>query len=92
MNNEIWKPIFEGVYEVSDLGRIKRAVGGKGTRAGTIIKQPVDSAGYCVTTFCINGKRNPIRTHQKVCPLSALSILKLLHVLHCWIWKYTPNC
>ena len=66
---ETWKPVFDSVYEVSSEGRVKRVMGGKGTKAGTILKQPVDSAGYCVTTFCINGKRNPVRNHILVASL-----------------------
>lgn len=34
---EVWLPVvgFESIYEVSDLGRVRRIVAGRGTRPGT---------------------------------------------------------
>lgn len=39
--------VFSGYpYEVSDSGKVRRTVGGKGTRAGKILKPGVDRRGY----------------------------------------------
>ena len=69
MNNEKWIDYFDGVYRVSNLGNVARIVPGKGAIANKVLKQPVDSAGYCVTTFCVDGKRYPRRTHTVVAEL-----------------------
>ncbi len=40
MDTEIWKPVFgwEGLYEVSNLGRVKRILSSNSTMAGKILK------------------------------------------------------
>jgi hypothetical protein len=46
---ERWKPIpeYEGIYEVSDLGRIRRVKQSKGARAGRILNPQFDKkTGY----------------------------------------------
>lgn len=60
---EQWRPIvgLEGQYEVSDLGRVRRATGGKGTFAGRILAQHNNNKGYpCVSLHYDGG------THQKL--------------------------
>lgn len=39
-NTEVWKPVvgYEGYYEVSSIGRVKRVKAGQGTRAGYVLK------------------------------------------------------
>lgn len=47
--DEIWRPVvgFEGVYEVSDHGRIKRVMGGRGAVAGKILSlNRLNKKGY----------------------------------------------
>lgn len=51
MNNmkpEIWKPVvgWEGLYEVSSLGRIKRIAPAHGTKPGRILKPTLLKVGY----------------------------------------------
>lgn len=57
MCKEIWKPVvgFEGLYEVSNRGRIKRI---KGFRAckDRILKPYANSCGYLLITLCKNGR------------------------------------
>jgi hypothetical protein len=54
---EEWRAIpgFEGCYEVSSLGRVKRIAAGSGTQAGRILSPVLDSAGYIV--FALSGMR-----------------------------------
>lgn len=50
MNNrvETWRPVpfFEGYYEISDCGRVRRMARGSGTRPGRLVKLHVDKRGY----------------------------------------------
>lgn len=48
MSVEIWKAVmgFEGVYEVSDTGRVKRVAPGPGTYVGRILSPMTDRKGY----------------------------------------------
>ena len=61
---EIWKPVlgYEGYYEVSDLGRVKRLRPGRGATAGRILsqKQPNRTSDYCRVQLC---RRDIKRTH-----------------------------
>jgi hypothetical protein len=38
MEHEKWKTVFDGRYEVSTLGRIKRLRGGRGAKKGKLLK------------------------------------------------------
>jgi len=44
---ERWLPVvgYEGIYEVSDMGRVKRVAAAQGTRVGMVLK-PIEQAGY----------------------------------------------
>lgn len=57
---ELWKDIkgYEGLYQVSSLGRIRRD--------GRVLKTPPDSNGYCITVLCKNGIRNTQKVHRLV--------------------------
>ena len=59
---EIWKPIpkYEGLYEVSNLGRIKN-------RKGQIIKQNLDKDGYPRLGLWKNGKVKCWHVHRAYC-------------------------
>jgi len=46
MMGERWKPCFEGYYEVSDIGRVRRIKPGSGTRKGRILNPPISKSGY----------------------------------------------
>ena len=43
-----WKPVkdYEGIYEVSNQGDVRRIKGGKGTRLGACLKPKAGSTGY----------------------------------------------
>lgn len=43
---EVWKPIENWPYEVSDLGRVRRARAGTSTWAGRILTPRVEPGGY----------------------------------------------
>jgi hypothetical protein len=58
---EEWKDIqgYEGLYQVSNLGRVKSFI-----RKDKILKQHKDSAGYLSVTLCNNGNRKKITVHK----------------------------
>ena len=53
---EIWKDVigFEGWYSVSNKGRVKRVMGGKGAVVGKILRICIDCNGYPVVCLCKN--------------------------------------
>ena len=66
MTEEIWKPIsgYEGIYEVSNLGRVRscdRFVvynnGRKHKRKGKVLSQSYDAQKYYKVGLCKNGKQ-----------------------------------
>lgn len=59
--NEYWKPVvnYEGYYEVSNTGRIRR------TQTGHILK-PRISNGYCLVDLRVNCVRKYYRIHRLV--------------------------
>lgn len=64
---EIWKPIkgYEGLYEVSNLGRVKSLKRFYHTRE-QILKNKLTENGYYRTELSKNGKRKLIGTHRIV--------------------------
>jgi hypothetical protein len=75
MTKEIWLdvPNYEGYYQVSSLGRVKRLRSVVGARAGKtrIIKErlmnpTIDSLGYFCVGLSLNSKVKIIRVHQLV--------------------------
>lgn len=75
-NNEEWRPIpsYEGLYEVSSMGRIRRsgkaAKTGKGhgggARIGRLLRQQRGPDGYCRVQLWKNGKYQNCLTHRLV--------------------------
>ncbi len=71
---EIWKDIegYEGLYQVSNIGRIKsmnRIVnnnGGTDYRKERVIKQDIDRGGYEQIHLCKDGKRKTLKVHRLV--------------------------
>ncbi len=73
--NEIWKPIpsYEGVYEVSDMGRVRsldRAVAygrfGNTSYKGRILKTRPTAKGYPLVTLAVKGVVKPVYVHHLV--------------------------
>ena len=73
---EIWKPVvgYEGLYEVSSLGRVKslektisREKNGKWIQSERILKNSHQGNGYLATTIYKNGKPKRINIHRLVC-------------------------
>lgn len=72
---ETWKdiPDYEGLYQVSDLGRVKTLGrkrimpnGGINEFPEKILKQGKDSRGYLYVVLCKNGNRKTSTTHRLV--------------------------
>lgn len=67
---EIWKPIpfLNGRYEVSDHGRIRRAIAGKRTRIGRVRALQKNRNGYLHCVVCVGptGKPKDLRVHIAV--------------------------
>jgi hypothetical protein len=66
---EMWKPIFGGVYSVSDEGDVMRVKRGRGAMAGKCLAHPLDSSGYPNLSFCVDGKQNQLRLYNVVAML-----------------------
>jgi len=67
--NETWKDIthYEGVYQVSDFGRVKRIVGGRGTCiTGRVLKPQNKPDGHQHVRISKNGVTTTRLIHQLV--------------------------
>jgi hypothetical protein len=65
---ETWKSVigYDGWYEVSNQGRVRRIKAGQGTWPGRILKQRLDKNGYnCLELFC-NGQGCWVKVHRLV--------------------------
>lgn len=67
---ERWKQCHPN-YEVSDQGRVRRTVGGKGARIGHILKPAPNNKGY----LCVGLKNNGVRLSYTVHHLVAAAFL-----------------
>jgi hypothetical protein len=54
---EQWLPCLDGAYDISDLGRVRRASGGRGARAGRILKTRVGRDGYLTVSLSRRGNQ-----------------------------------
>lgn len=68
---ETWKDIkeYEGLYQVSDLGRVKslpKPYKNNAISKDKILKQRVNDNGYCVVDLYKDGKRKVYRVHKLV--------------------------
>ena len=64
---EEWKPIegYEGLYEVSNMGRVK-SLGNDKSRKEKILSQYESKSGYLKVTLCKDNKLKPFRVHRLV--------------------------
>ena len=64
MKKEYWKPVvgYEGLYEVSNWGRVKSLKFGK----EKILKQSKNNKGYCLVTLSKNGTHKHFQVHRLV--------------------------
>lgn len=65
---EVWKPIpgYEGLYEVSDQGRVKRLANTRGKSLERIRKLTVNRFGYRCVGLTINGRQRIYFVHKLV--------------------------
>lgn len=63
--DEEWRA-FRKYYEVSNLGRVRRAVGGVNTHKGRIKKLTKKPHGYYVFGFCIDGGNDQVLVHKAI--------------------------
>ena len=73
---ETWKNIkgYEGLYQVSTMGRVKslertiiKKDGRKQTVKERILNPGIDRGGYLLVTLCAGGKRKTLKVHRLVC-------------------------
>jgi len=62
IDGEIWKDVvgYEGVYEVSDHGRVRRV------RTGLVLSPGRDKKGYTNVGLCVDGKPIRVKVHHLV--------------------------
>jgi hypothetical protein len=63
-----WRPIpsLDGIYEASDAGTIRRAVGGPGTRAGRLLSRRRMPSGYLTCSPWVGNRGHPRLVHRLV--------------------------
>lgn len=69
VQQESWRPVvgYEGVYSVSDLGRVRRDMAGKGARAGYVLRQRIDKqTGYPRIGLVVGGIQASRTVHSLV--------------------------
>ena len=82
--NEIWKDIkgYEGLYQVSNLGRVKRLVG-KGCKQERLLKPHKNNGGYLKVSLSKNGEIKKPCLHRLVmetyCPCENMKDLQVNH-------------
>lgn len=65
IDGEEWRDAvgYEGLYEVSNLGRVRRSSPAPGTRKGYILSSPLNSDGYPSLNLYKDGKRISAKVH-----------------------------
>ena len=63
---EEWRPVvgYEGVYSVSNQGRVVRVKSSSGTQAGRILKDSLNVYGYPTVNLSKGSKTHLYRTHR----------------------------
>ena len=65
---EAWRAVFDGSYEVSSLGRVRRVSASRGTRPGKLLRARPDNRGkgYPTVFLRISGKTMTCKVHALV--------------------------
>ena len=63
---ERWIPFWDGKYEVSNLGRVRRIAPGKRTQVGRILKPTLMRTGYFSVAPVLSGKNRRVHIHELV--------------------------
>ena len=65
---EQWKDVrgFEGVYQISTHGRVKRMSAGSNTYVGRILHPAPNSDGYPTVTLYNKGSKRIVKVHNLV--------------------------
>lgn len=68
MSKESWKAVvgYEGWYEVSSLGRVRRVKTGPGARVGRILRSGKNHKGYFMVCLCKEGSPHTCKIHRLV--------------------------
>jgi hypothetical protein len=66
--SEEWRPVvgWEGLYEISNLGVVRRASAGRLTYAGRILKPCAHNAGYVMVGFSAGARKERVLVHRVV--------------------------
>ena len=83
MKRENWLPVegYEGIYEISDLGRV-RSLGNDKTRKTKILKPHDNGHGYVTVTLYKDGKTKMVLVHRLVATTFVPNIFSLNEVNH----------
>lgn len=75
---ENWRAIegYEGIYEVSDLGRVRNV------KTGRILRPGNDKDGYMLVVLCFSGKPKSFRLHRLVAQAFIPNPLDLPQINH----------
>ena len=65
---EEWRAVvgYEGLYEVSNLGRVRRVGAGRGATVGRILETRSDRNGYRFVELTHHGQRHGVSVHRLV--------------------------
>jgi hypothetical protein len=63
---EEWRAFFDGTYEVSNLGQVRRAAAGRRTHTGRLLKPTLLRIGYYKVSPVLNGKNRQLYIHRLV--------------------------
>jgi len=68
IQNERWLPVvgYEGIYDVSNLGRIRRMKKGPGALVGRILKESLGDCGYMDVGLHKDGSQHTVKVHRLV--------------------------
>ena len=68
LEREEWRDVigYEGVYSVSNLGRVRRDLQVAGSQRGRILSGAWDAYGYPRACLCKNDVRNTVKVHHLV--------------------------